>query len=280
MSLWCREMTQEDAHNYLVRWLRNQQPSIYPSYGYDVYLPSIMIEYTLRESRNNRYIRVQGNQWDANAIADVSPYFYSAAWELCRRGILRPGVARFGEQNTPDGSAGNGYSITPFGRIWLEESNRDDYVPTEPERFAQLLSPYEARFGAGFHERAQQAIRCYGAHAYLACCAMCGAAAESIMLALAIAKVQNEESVLRDYKKANGRNAIEQKIIGMAGQSLKIDFLAFTGLLKYWRDESAHGRVSRIAETEAFTSLALLLRFAQWAYDHWDELIVQPNLSN
>jgi hypothetical protein len=43
-------------------------------------------------------------------------------------------------------------------------------------------------------------------------------------------------------------------------------------LLSYWRDEAVHGTASQISETEAFTSLILLLRFAQYATDHWSEL--------
>jgi hypothetical protein len=261
----------EDALTYLISRLRRSQGL--SGYGYDVYLPSIMNDYTLNESKTNQYMNVQGNQFDPRAITQVSPFFYSAAWELCRRGILRPGVVQYRAQATDDGSAGNGYSITPFGRIWLVESDRDDFVPTEPERFAQLLKPYESRFGSGFHERAQQAIRCYGAHAYLACCAMCGAAAESIMLALAIAKEGDEESVLKSYRASNGRGKIESQIIGMETGRLQREFVGFTELLKYWRDESAHGRVSNISDNEAFTSLAILLRFAQWTNDHWDDLV-------
>jgi len=43
-------------------------------------------------------------------------------------------------------------------------------------------------------------------------------------------------------------------------------------LLKYWRDESAHGIESKIQEEEAFTSLLLLLRFAQFADSRWQDL--------
>jgi len=94
------------------------------------------------------------------------PIFADAAWELCRRGILRPGVREHQAQAVDEG----GFSITKFGVEWLKERQEDTFVPTEPERFAELLAPYRDRFGLGFHERAQQAVRCYGAHAYLACC--------------------------------------------------------------------------------------------------------------
>lgn len=206
-------------------------------------------------------------------MREVSPHFFAAAWELCRRGVIRPGIRTLDSQSTDAGSAGCGYSVTPFGRTWLAEGHADDFVPTEPERFGRLLSPYENRFGPGFHERAQQAIRCYGAHAYLACCAMCGAAAESILLSIAIAKTGDESVVLKEYRAANGRTKIETLILGKARQGLQNGLRAYTELLKYWRDESSHGMASKINDEHAYTSLAMLLRFAQFSNDNWQELI-------
>jgi hypothetical protein len=42
--------------------------------------------------------------------------------------------------------------------------------------------------------------------------------------------------------------------------------------LKYWRDDAAHGADTTISETEAFSSLLFLLRFAQFAYEGWENL--------
>jgi hypothetical protein len=61
-------------------------------------------------------------------------------------------------------------------------------------------------------------------------------------------------------------------VLGQAREDLRREFREFTVLLKYWRDEAAHGRASHISDNEAFTSLAYLLRFAQFADAHWDEL--------
>ena len=263
-------MNQEDAFNYLIHCLRNPRDSGYSNYGYDVYLPNVMRAYLHAQER------MQDVQADRK-MRELSPHFYAAAWELCRRGILRPGVTVLGAQETGDGSAGNGYSVTPFGRTRLAESDRDDFVPTEPDRFAQMLKPFQARFGPGFYERAQEAVRCYGAHAYLACCAMCGAAAESILLAIAIVK-KDEAEVLRSYASVQGRSRVEAFVLGQARQELQREFRAFTILLKYWRDEAAHGKKSGIMDNEAYTSLALLLRFAQYAADHWDELTANSQL--
>jgi hypothetical protein len=257
------KMNQEDATNLLIQWLRSPNHGGWSSYGYEVYLPAMIRE----------HLRSQGIQHheQENNLREMIPHFYAAAWDLCRRGILRPGVHSYMAQATADGSAGNGYSITPFGEKWLSESERDDYVPTEPGRFAKMLEPFRNRFGPGFYERAQEAVRCYGAHAYLACCAMCGGASESIILALAIAK-KSEEEVLKAYASSNGRSRVENMVIGQANNFIQREYQGYSSLLKYWRDESAHGKISEINDNEAYTSIALLLRFAKFADDNWNIL--------
>lgn len=258
-------MNADEAEKFLIRWLRDAgvRKSQYASYGYDVYLPNVIRDYLTHQGQDPRAIEGQ--------LRGMSPEFYAAAWELCRRGVLRPGVRMLGVQETPDGSAGNGYSVTPFGHQWLDESDRDDFVPTEPGRFAEMLEPFREQFGPQFYERAQEAVRCYGAHPYLACCAMCGAAVESILLATAIAK-RDETSILSMYNTAQGRSRVEKVLIGQAREQLKREFLGFLVLLKYWRDEASHGGPSRIGDNEALTSLAFVLRFASFVRDHWDEL--------
>ena len=249
----------EDALNILVSLLRAPIPKGHTIYGYEIYLPTSV----------KHYLNQKGISYpDSDRIwSEWSPVFYDAAWELCRRGILRPGVKRAGGQAVGDGE---GYSITPFGRKWLEEADKDSFVPTEPERFGQLLGNFKDKFGPGFHERGQEAIRCYGAHAYLACCVMCGAAAESILLAIAVAKIKDEEEILKLYSGRDGRHKVENLFLGQ--NRLREQYQAYSGLLRYWRDSGAHGIASRIKEEEAFTSLALLLRFATFVSDKWAEL--------
>jgi hypothetical protein len=262
-------MNVEDAEKFLIAWLRDSslRRSGYSSYGYKLYLPNVIRDYLSQQGHNPQQVEGQ--------IEKQSPYFYAAGWNLCRRGILRPGIRMYGAQATADGASGNGYSITPFGQKWLDEADRDDYVPTEPDRFAQMLEPFRDQFGPQFYERAQEAVRCYGAHAYLACCAMCGAAAESILLATAIAK-QDRESVLSMYNTAKGRTRVENLLIGQAREQIQREFRIFLTLLNYWRDKASHGGPARIEDNEAHTSLALLLRLAIFVHDHWDELVVSP----
>jgi hypothetical protein len=256
-------LTQADATKLLIGWLRKPNYGAYSRYGYGVYLPSLVRTYL--QSRGVAHFDVD------QELPGMMPMLYAAAWDLCRRGILRPGVESYLGQATADGASGNGYSVTPFGEVWLAEAKSDDFVPTEPERFGEMLAQYQERFGPAFQERAQEAIRCYGAHAYLACCTMCGAAAESILLATASAK-KNEPEILAMYKTAGGRGRVENTIVGQARKEIREDFLGCLTLLKYWRDQAAHGKVSRITDNEAFTSLVLLLRFALFVEDNWAAL--------
>ncbi len=256
-------LTQADATTLLVRWLRQPDHGAYGSYGYGIYLPALVLVHLAKQG-------IQPGQQEV-VLREMMPMLYAAAWDLCRRGILRPGIRAFDAQATADGASGNGYTITPFGQQWLAEADHDDFVPTEPERFAQMLSPYRERFGPSFQERAQEAIRCYGAHAYLACCTMCGAAAEAILLATAMAKAA-EVTVLSQYSASGGRRRVENIILGKARQELRDEYVGYMTLLKYWRDQAAHGKASGIKDNEAYTSLALLLRFAIFVNDNWAEL--------
>jgi hypothetical protein len=264
-------LCEEDCTKLVISYLtprRHRSSSLVASYGYDLYLPNVM----------RAWLQANGIPFhEADTyLPEISRHFYSAAWELCRRGILRPRVTEYGAQSTQDGSGGNGYSVTPFGRQWLSETDRDIFVPTEPDRFSEMVAPFAPIFGAGFHERANEAIRCYGAHAYLACSVMCGAAAESILLHLAIAKEGEELGVLAKYKAASGRRTLENLVIGQQREAIRQEFEVCFSLLKYWRDEAAHGRKSAITENEAFTSIGLLLRCAQFGKDNYQRLTGQP----
>ncbi len=264
-------MNDEDALKFLIRSLREPVRTDCSNYGYDVYVPNIIRAYLRATGGKAQAYDVEGQLRTTGK--ELSPQFYAAAWELARRGILRPGVRIMGEQSTDEGSAGNGFSVTPFGKGWLSEDSQDDFIPTEPGRFAAMLEPYRSRFGPGFYERAQEAVRCYGAHAYLACCAMCGAAAESVLVAAAVARNGSEEAVLKIYASANGRSRVESALLAQVRDQLRREFQGLTVLLKYWRDEAAHGRATLMGDNEAYTSLAMLLRFAKLVADNWPDLI-------
>ena len=109
------QLDEEDAFHYIVRYLREGRSGPYSGYGYGCYLPNVMREYLasvagVHSTETDRY------------LSRVSPPFYNAAWELCRRGILRPGITAHGRQATDDGGSGNGYSLTAYGEKWLQQA--------------------------------------------------------------------------------------------------------------------------------------------------------------
>ena len=258
----------DDAINFILLFLSD--PSVrahaatYGDTGYDVFLNHLMRAFVVSETGNDA-----GLEATLHRRRDEFSVFFDAAWKLCRRGILRPGVRHHQYQGQGHGHAGQGFSLTSYGRAYIAATR--DLIPTQPGRFAELLAKSSARLGPGFLERSQEAITAYNARAYLACCAMCGAAAESVTLALAIGRT-DEGKVLALYLGRDGRREVENLLVAGRSAAIREEFRRYTDLLKYWRDSAAHGRAINIDEPEAYSSLALLLRFARWADDRWSDL--------
>lgn len=230
--------------------------------------------------RNKFSTRVHSSTPDQYSAFDPAPMdtFYAAAWELCRRGILRPAPCTTGNIGQTASDLGmKDYFITPLGKKWLSEVTDLEFIPPEPNAIGHLLGQFRNQFGDGFHQRAQEAARCYGAHANLAACVMAGAAAEAILLATATAKTGDGEKVIKAYGSSKGRSRVMDMVVGQATAPLSRQFRSSTSLLDYWRDEAAHGRVSAISELEAHDALARLIRFAQFVTDNWGELTDQPS---
>ena len=61
-------------------------------------------------------------------------------------------------------------------------------------------------------------------------------------------------------------------ILGKSRKELVKNFDKYTDLLKYWRDIASHGQAVNIGDNEAFTSLAMMLRFSKFVDDNWNEL--------
>lgn len=276
MRLQLPQISDEEATDFIISYLRRGEKSQQPfsdGFGFDLYLPDVVSKFLdpQREEwlRNNPQRGMVSFEIDT---ATNSQPFYDAAWNLCVRGILRPGVLQHDPQYHRAFIVSAGYSITQFGRSWLADTAQYECLPTEYKRFSELLAAHANRYGAAYYLRSQEAVKCYRAHTYLASCVMCGAAAEAILLTLAIAKIGDEQQVLREYMTTTGRTKIENKLLAHANSYIQQDLRNYTNLLKYWRDAAAHGAATNINEGEAFTSLLLLLRFAQFASDRWEEL--------
>jgi hypothetical protein len=231
------------------------------TYGNDIWIAQVVQSY-----------------WASQGIGymDLEPKhflpFYDAAWELSRIGVLRPGhYAPMGQGEIGGGKfSGDGYSITEFGHAWL--ANADRRVAGDPSRMAHLFASFTNAYGSGFAQRANEAVRCHRTSNFLAACVMAGAAAESILLAVAVERMGDEQRVLKDYASAGGRGRVTKLIVSGLKGSIVRTFEAALQVLHYWRDDAAHGMATTISEVEAYASLTQLLRLAQFCSDHWTDL--------
>lgn len=270
--------TEEEALSRILSYLRQVQRNPSRSVQTDVklHIPDVVrasLPELQEEWRNQHPNEMVPISLDTRTNSEP---FFDAAWSLCTRGILRPAISYPQPPYPSTPVTGADFRLTPYGEEWLSELSGYETVPAEYGRFSELLASHAHRFKTGFHVRSQEAIKCYRAHTYLACCVMCGAAAESILLSLAIAKTGSEDEVLREYMTNTGRTRIENKLLSHANKYVRQELPNYTNLLKYWRDAAAHGADTGISETEAFTSLLLLLRFAQFADERWAEITNQP----
>jgi hypothetical protein len=209
--------------------------------------------------------------------------FYDAAWSLCRKGVLRPGAAVPAGQRSENqlglrvGASpffGDGYSLTTWGHDWTKKTLAErGAMPSEPARLLELLQKFSPKFGRGFEQRAAEAVTSWRTGNYLSTCTMAGAAAESILLATAIAKLNDEAAVLNQYRTASGRARVIKIVAAGQTQAMADRFAGALGVIGYWRDEAGHGTASSIGEIEAHEALSSLLRLARFTADAWEILI-------
>jgi hypothetical protein len=242
-------MELDEAIAILLDLLRNGRAG---GYGYDLYARTGAEAAARQRHPHEHYLEVP--------LRELSPIFYEAAWELCRRGIVRPGVRRSGDQAVEEG----GYSLTVAGRAALANLDNTIILIAQPGSLAGTFNGYRQLFGDGFHQRAMEAIRCRNAEAWLACCAMVGAAAESVLLAIAITKEGDAERVLRVYRGNRGRQAVLNMIVGQADAQRRNTLTTFAGIVSLWRDDAAHGQASLIDTSNADEALRQLLHMCQW----------------
>lgn len=200
-------MRDEGALNFLIERLRKTLHAP-PQARCDVDLTNIAWEFMV--AHENVPAAGRTRQHEAR-IEELSEYFLNAAWHLARLGVLRPGKRQY----APSADAhweGRSYTFTEFGRAWLGRP-LDELVLVNPDRTAQLLGRYRQRFGAAFLQRGIEAGECYRAQLYLACVAMCGAAREAVLVALANERMDRAE-VEQLYLSSGGRGRLETNVLG------------------------------------------------------------------
>jgi hypothetical protein len=250
---------------FLIESLKQNPDGYRGSSNFGVFMPEVVNAFCAKVIGN----AMLSHQRESEAIFVA---FYDAAWQLCRMGVLRPSARCPRGQTTAGPEAGDGYSLTEFGRVWLTNWDANGFFPTDPDRYVQVLAKGSGVLGSGFQQRAHEAAKCYKSTAYVACCAMCGAAAESALLAIAIRKTDDEDLVLKKYDRRDGRREVMKLIFGGATAKLEARFRSAFEILSYWRDSAAHGKASGISELEAHEALARLLRLARFVTDNWNDL--------
>lgn len=257
-------MTEAEAYSYTVSYLRQgivSPPSRNPQGDLNDHAldPRSLIGSFISEHEPGATDR-----WN-DRVNELSPAFLSALWELCLLGVLRPGYPnlRFA------GSSSDSYSVTESGKKWLREAGESAFIPIDFDSFSALLEPF-AEFSPVFFERARDAALCWKAQAYFACCAMCGAAAEAVLLSAAVAKVG--DGVVATYSGKSGRARTEALVVGQAKAFVQQALHPLFGLIAYWRDQSAHGAASGVNRNEALTALRSLFYYAKLVHENWSEL--------
>ena len=272
-------LTVEDAKARIIAWLldpnRDPNAAVREPIARRVSLQPVIDVLMKTEAQRYREEKGVRGMWQYRIEYGVGAEpFHEAAWDLAMRGVLMPAPATYAGAG-PIAALGWEFVVTEYGRQWLDSARRDA-IPTDSSRFAELLSSHAPRFTAAFHARAQEAVRCYQAHTHLACCVMCGAAAEAILLSLAFAKKGDEDAVLRIYHGRSGRREVEKLLFAQANQTIRESAAMYTELLKYWRDSAAHGDEAPLGEEQSFIALLLLLNFARFAESEWSAL-TQPS---
>lgn len=253
-----KEISETEALGLSIEALKDGSAS---GYGYDFYPAALAhnLAQTNAEPDENP---------DRIAEKHYSPVFFDAAWVLCQRGVIRPGVRDSGGQST---SAG-GYSLTSTGKRKLKTLDSTGVLIMNSDPLSQAFAEFESRFGGSFTQRAIEAIKCRDMGSDLACCAMAGAAAEAVLIATAVEKTREENAVLTMYQAPKGLRNVQNLVTGGATKQLQEGLSGYTGIISMWRDEAAHGKATLVNSANSDEALRQLLRFCQFVEGNWDEL--------
>jgi hypothetical protein len=100
----------DDAAAYIVDVLQTPRPDDgFPTYGYDIWLPKVVATYIREVEHSTEHLQ---NLYDGQRATELSLFFYDAAWVLCRRGIIRPGVKDRNPYTSDGPCHGNGVSAS------------------------------------------------------------------------------------------------------------------------------------------------------------------------
>lgn len=272
---WREEVSsksEEEVYEWMIEFFQNLlQPNSYSRdnrqlYNNDIYIPNLVADYLKSLGAGSS----GANLYDLPESKILHPLFLNAAWEMCLRNILRPSPRTVESGNTV---VHGGFSFTAHGREWLLDPSTE-FLLYSVAKLGRIFSEHQALYGEGFYERSHEALRCFSAKAYFGCAAMCGAAAESILLKLAIAKLGDEKKALQIYHGKQGRKELKDKILELGSKPAGIKNEVETGftILAYWRDDAAHGSALKLDSTTANVAIQMLCLFSIACKKHWNAL--------
>lgn len=262
------KVTYDEVFDFTVDYLRSGKKHRRMGFGeghsYDLYVYDVAYayieEYTpypIPEGRGGGTIMYEYGE-------NLGP-FMEVAWSLVSSGIVVPGSFSI-EQRTQGGSL-YGFNLTEFGREWIASAE----VTASPRRygdFSKLLSEFDPVFGEFYAIRSQEALSCFRHGNHIACCAMAGACAETILFTAYVKHKGDEEQALKDMTSAGGRGRVEAALLGRLKEGPRMELQTSFSLIKYWRDNSAHGVTGKVSQSEAHVALLTLLSLAQAAQRH------------
>jgi hypothetical protein len=124
----------DEALAYLVRHLRERGPASHGVHGYHFTVVDMARRFVQDELGERHPDPIENESTYA-----VSTAFYDAAWELARRGIVRPSVHTSFMQFDAFQAAGGGYSLTAIGSEWL--AAQGDGKLSIRERWGPFIEP-------------------------------------------------------------------------------------------------------------------------------------------
>ena len=104
----------DEALNFILRKLKSEGPAKFDRDGFDFWVS----DYAARYLEEVEGVRPRPPIEDQRTY-DASVPFFDAAWELARRGVLRPSVRNSFMQWAARYSTGGGYTLTEIGAEWL-----------------------------------------------------------------------------------------------------------------------------------------------------------------
>lgn len=254
------ELTLDEAVAFLIARVRTRLAAGDRDYGYDLQVNNALQDYLASFPYGASRDQVERSLY---------PTLAEAAWELCKRGILRPGIATLGGQGL---DIGHGYSVTIAGREWLSSGASEDFLLMQPGSLATSLRKHADLFGRGFEQRVHEALVCRDVQAWLSCCAMAGAAAEAILIALALKIVGDEKKVFSIYNSRSGRHEL-LKVVRRSWKEHDAQQLnTMMKIVAYWRDDAAHGGFIDVSQATAEEALRQLLHLSLWVGRDWARL--------